>query len=209
MATLLKEWMDHKSISPTEFARRIGKSVAFVSEYMKIRKNYRVGTIGMFAAALGITSDEFMAGPPKGSAELAKAFALVPHYDIQASAGLGRLVELEREDMRLAFRRDYIAAILKTATDDLFLLDVNGVSMEPTLRAGDTILVDRGRKRGDGEIFLLRRDGELFVKRVTRNLDGTLRISSDNQQPEYKPVDIAPDDVEIIGKVVWFARTIG
>ena len=73
--------------------------------------------------------------------------------------------------------------------------------MEPALRDGDEILVDRTPRALRAGIHVVRIDDVLLVKRIERLGAERLRLSSDN--PAYAPVERALDGVEVIGRVVW------
>ena len=76
--------------------------------------------------------------------------------------------------------------------------------MEPTLRAGDSALVDHSRRElYNGIIFALNIEGGPIVKRV-RRLQGGWLAESDNAA--YGPLDVGEADT-VIGRVVWWAHT--
>ena len=83
--------------------------------------------------------------------------------------------------------------------------------MEPSLRAGDDILVDHAdaaERLRDG-IYVLRADDGLLVKRLavisTRH---QIIVRSDN--PTYPDwPECAPDAITVIGRVVWVGRALG
>jgi phage repressor protein C with HTH and peptisase S24 domain len=81
--------------------------------------------------------------------------------------------------------------------------------MEPTLKAGDDILVDvsdAAERLRDG-IYVLRIDDALNVKRLAMVPGGGLSIISDNDR--YPPIERRRDDrVEIVGRVVWAGRRL-
>jgi phage repressor protein C with HTH and peptisase S24 domain len=82
--------------------------------------------------------------------------------------------------------------------------------MHPTLQDGDLVLVDISRRApAPPGIFVLFDGIGLVVKRleVLANTEPhLLRIIADN--PQYTSYDRASTEVHIIGRVVWFARTI-
>ena len=83
----------------------------------------------------------------------------------------------------------------------LSAIRVSGDSMEPLLRDGDEILVDcTPRPLRDG-IHVVRVDGTLLVKRVQTGIPGRVMLESENTA--YRPVALAPAEVEVIGRVVW------
>lgn len=132
-------------------------------------------------------------------------FVLVPRYDVTASAGPGTHVVGETQVGEIAFERRWMRRHLGRAGSDFALVDVSGQSMEPTLFDGATIVVDLRQKSTEGGgIFVLRREADLFVKRVQRRVNGDLQVISDN--PAFQQ-DIVPAgselQLEVIGRVVW------
>ena len=87
----------------------------------------------------------------------------------------------------------------------------NGDAMEPTLRSGDSVLVDCAQKRPqrtDG-IYVIRTDGALQVKRLqVEVVQGLLTILSDNKAYEVQR-GVRPDDVTVVGRVIWLGRALG
>lgn len=131
-------------------------------------------------------------------------YALVPLYDVEVSAGYGALAEQERSQSRLAFRRDWLSE-MGLYPDNVVTVLARGDSMEPTLHDGDLLLVDTAQRQVVKDaVYVIRQEGLLYVKRLQRLYDGSLRISSDN--PAYA-VEVVPKKdlgfLEIIGRVVW------
>ncbi|ACL73559.1 putative phage repressor [Thioalkalivibrio sulfidiphilus HL-EbGr7] len=150
------------------------------------------------------------AAPEHMIQEVGEEYALVPLYDVRAAAGHGAVVEEEQVTDSLAFKRQWIHQELHANPADLYLIYVDGESMEPTLRPGDVILVDRRSAQAvprDG-IYVLRMDGSLLVKRLQRLPGRKVKVTSDN--PAYEPFELALDtpgeDLAIIGRVVWSGR---
>ena len=138
-------------------------------------------------------------------------WALLPVYDTRASAGPGRLADVETVIHRIAFREDWMRSVTQAPLDQLAVITVDGDSMEPTLRQGDTVLVDFRQvrpQRQDG-IYVIRTDGGLQVKRLQVEVAaGRLSILSDNQQ--YQPQHgVRPTDITVVGRVIWLGRQIG
>lgn len=160
-------------------------------------------THGPYAAPTGALS-------PAMVRELPEDYSLVPLYDVSASAGHGALVESEQVIDYLVFKREWLRSELHATEGDLYLIEVDGESMEPTLRPGDIILIDRrnaGNIPRDG-VYVLRLNGSLLVKRLQRMPGHTVRVSSDNAaySPFNLAMDAADEDREIIGRVVWSGR---
>lgn len=143
-------------------------------------------------------------------------YAYLPLYDVSAAAGHGSLIEHEEIVNSLAFKKEWIHNELHANPSDLYLIYVQGDSMEPALRAGDVILVNRNcaHAQHDG-VFVLVLDGTLLVKRLQSLPGGRVRVSSDN--PAYQPFELQKsslypenqpegDGPGIIGRVVWAGR---
>lgn len=131
------------------------------------------------------------------------------HYKIEVSAGQPARIREPVINQELAFKSGWIEKVLKSSCEHLFLLDVAGHSMEPTLYEGDTVLVDGSRRdlQDDG-IYVFRIDHGMVVKRVERHIGGKILIMSDN--PRYQPYCYEPEEKDqlIVGRVVWYARTL-
>ncbi|MDE2341126.1 MAG: helix-turn-helix transcriptional regulator, partial [Alphaproteobacteria bacterium] len=130
--------------------------------------------------------------------------------DVRAAAGAGGVLDDDALLARVGFDAGWLRG-QRLRADMLSVISVQGDSMEPTLAAGDDILVDRsdGAARLRDGIYVLRADDGLLVKRIAVNaLNRRIIIRSDN--PAYPDwPDCAPGDVGIIGRVVWVGRRLG
>lgn len=133
----------------------------------------------------------------------AAALVEVPYLSVRASAGRG----LSAEGEVLVRSEPFAAQVLReagVALADATIILADGDSMEPTILSGDRLLVDRGdRAVRRAAIHVVRRAGELQVKRVSRRGD-VLRLSSDNTA--YPPVEVTTTEVEVIGAVKLLLR---
>lgn len=127
-------------------------------------------------------------------------WADIPRLPLGASAGPGAVASEEIPSGRLRFNNRWLKGQgLEPA--HLTVIEVEGDSMEPTLRDGDEILVDRTPRPMRTGIHVIRLDDVLLVKRLEPGPAGTLRVISDN--PAYPRMERAMQDVEIVGRVVW------
>ena len=82
--------------------------------------------------------------------------------------------------------------------------------MEPTLRDGDSVLVDQSQRDVVyGKIYVVGIDDGVVVKRLDKR-PGKLVLLSDNRG-DYPPYEIQLNDavdVRVIGRVIWMAREI-
>jgi len=137
--------------------------------------------------------------------------ALPLYNDIRAAAGHGAVVDQEHPDDALIFNALWLRVEIGARPQDLCLIHVSGDSMEPTLRAGDVILVNRQACRPDREgIYIVRVGDMLLVKRLQALPGGKVKVTSDNPAFESWTINLADPgaDVVIVGRVVWSGRRI-
>lgn len=124
----------------------------------------------------------------------------VERLDIGASAGPGALPAGEAAFDAFRFSRRWLAEQgLEGA--QLSAITVEGDSMEPLLNNGDEILIDRAPRAFRDGVHVVRLGDTLMVKRVARA--GAGRFSLLSQNLAYPPVDVAANEMEVIGRVVW------
>ncbi|SMQ59422.1 Peptidase S24-like [Altererythrobacter xiamenensis] len=124
----------------------------------------------------------------------------VPRLDVGASAGPGALPDAEVPFDAFRFSARWLREQgLEGAK--LSAITVEGDSMEPLLRDGDEILVDRAPRAFRDGVHVVRLGDTVMVKRVASQGAGRFALLSQNLA--YPPVDVAAEDLEIIGRVVW------
>lgn len=94
---------------------------------------------------------------------------------------------------------------------ELFALRVQGDSMEPDIRPGDIVIVEKQEYIDNGDVAVVRVNGEdVTVKKVKQVADGLLLMPNN---PEYEPTFFSADDVAnlpvtIIGRVIEIRRRL-
>jgi phage repressor protein C with HTH and peptisase S24 domain len=133
-------------------------------------------------------------------------FDLVPIVETYLSAGAGAFVPSEMICGYCAFRKDWLHRFASSPKNAV-LVPVRGPSMEPTIMGGDMLMIDRGRVRiYDGCIYAIGIGETISIKRLYPLLSGRIRLVSDNEK--YPPEEILPEELRIIGQVIWFAREL-
>lgn len=197
-------------------SRLLGRNPAYVQQFIKRGVPRRLAEADRreLARYFGVPEAD-LGGPPAPSAPAAPpagtardALVSVPRLSVSASAGPGEAVGLELAEAGYAFDRRTLRALTGGRVEGLSVIGVHGDSMAPTFRDGDDILVDGspdGRRLRDG-IYVLRIAGELVVKRIAIKPSG-FDILSDNR--DYPPWPACrPEDVDVIGRVVWTGRRV-
>ena len=159
-------------------------------------------------------------GKPAGQAQptsLRSGEMWLPQYEgAKAMMGAGSehalsevvtLVRVTEEGLRRRLVRTTF-----TSLSNLKLLSAYGDSMANTFDDGDVLLVDTGVTEIDRDgVYVYSRDGELRVKRLQREDDGSLTVISDN--PRYRDRRITRDDravYRVHGRALlaWSARAL-
>jgi phage repressor protein C with HTH and peptisase S24 domain len=136
--------------------------------------------------------------------DLPDEFSLVEKRKGAISAGPGLRPDND-VDFRLAFRNDWLEQF--GGTKQLFVVRVEGDSMEPTLMESDTVLINKNANviGAGGGIFAINWHDMVLVKRLQMNPQtNEIIIKSDN--PNYDSIVVKPDEIEIEGKVIWYGR---
>ncbi len=134
---------------------------------------------------------------------------LVPRLDIQASAGVGALVQEEQAVELIAFQSAWLRSI-GVAPSFARIITARGDSMEPTIRDGDVLLIDTSVSEvRDNGIYCVVYGSMLLVKRVHPRMNGSLQLISDNAV--YPAEEVSPAEVpalSIAGRVMWYSRSL-
>jgi phage repressor protein C with HTH and peptisase S24 domain len=196
----LRALIDRSGASYAGLSRLLGRNAAYLQQFVMRGSPRRLAEQDRRRLAAYFGVDEAVLG---GETAPARSAITIPRLDVAAAAGPGALVDAERSIGGIGIDPRLIAT-LGGRVADLSLIRAAGGSMEPTIADGDELLVDRGdRAIGRGGVHVVRLDGALLVKRVTRIAEG-YRVASDN--PEFPAIDVATLDV--IGRVVWLSRTL-
>lgn len=154
--------------------------------------------LGGPAAAGGRVSAE--SGHSPAQRRISREWVDVPRLDLGASAGAGALAGQEVTVGHLRFSASWLKAQgLDAAT--LTAIEVQGDSMDPTLRDGDEILVARSDRRLRAGVHVIRLDDVLLVKRLAPSSGEQIEVISDN--PAYGRAIRPRGEIEVIGRVVW------
>ena len=118
--------------------------------------------------------------------------------EVRLAAGTGEVVFEESPEVSIAVSAAALASWARPGR--LTCVRAAGDSMEPNIRDGDLVVVDAARTDPlDGQLFAVRTDGGVVIKRLRQNR-GRWLLASDNRAHPSQPV--AEDD-RILGQVAW------
>jgi phage repressor protein C with HTH and peptisase S24 domain len=203
----LLELSQNRGVSLAALSELLGRNPSYLQQFIrkgsprKLEEQDRA-TLARF---FGVSEEELREPQensyvkPRGQRD-AGEWVEVPRLDLGASAGSGRVAGAEDAFDTFRFSRRWLEE-QGLARAQLSAIRVEGDSMEPLLNDGDEILVDRSPRPFRDGIHVVRLGDTLMVKRVASAGPGRLALLSQNLA--YPPVEVAADEVEIIGRVVW------
>ncbi len=132
-------------------------------------------------------------------------YRYIPKVRAMLSAGGGSFETCSEVIDNLCFKREWLAR--KGSAAEMVAMEVFGRSMEPEIKEGDTVLIDRSQVNIlAGAVYAVGIEETIFVKRLEKR-PNQLVLCSDNH--DYEPIFLSQDDMEsvrIIGKVIWSCR---
>ena len=203
----LLELCQEKSVSLAALSELLGRNPSYLQQFIrkgsprKLEEQDRATLARFFGVGeeeLRDVQEKSYVKPPRRRE--AGEWVEVPRLDLGASAGPGRVADGEAAFDTFRFSRRWLEEQGLTRAD-LSALRVEGDSMEPLLNDGDEILVDRSPRPFRDGIHVVRRGDTLMVKRGASAGPGRVALLSQNFA--YPPVEVAAEEVAIIGRVVW------
>ena len=201
----LLELSQERGISLSALSRLLGRNPSYLQQFVRKGSPRKLEEVdrATLARFFGVSEDELGAPEEISLAQhggTGPDWIDVPRLELGVSAGPGTLDLGERMMGTMRFSRNWLR---QRGLDPTMLstVEVNGDSMEPTLRDGDEILVARliGPPR-DG-VHVVRLDSALLVKRLDTSRPGTLTLISDNRA--YLPIEADIARTDVIGRAVW------
>jgi phage repressor protein C with HTH and peptisase S24 domain len=190
-----------RGVSLAALSRLIGRNETYLQQFITKGSPRRLAESDrrVLAEFFGVSEAE-LGGEAACDSRSGGEFVDVPRLPLDASAGPGALgvEEIPFDAFRFStrwLRQQGLDAKMLSA------IAVAGDSMEPVLRDGDEILIDRTPRPLRDGIHVVRLGEALHVKRVQAGRPGQLTLISAN--PAYPPIEVGLGDVDVIGRVVW------
>lgn len=216
------EWLiEDRRTSQSAVAREIGVSQPSIGRLIS-GETRETGKLIELARALRTTpefligeTDESDSGAVQGhrlglrGAEPATDPDIVELDEIDLRYGLGgTYIDGPVQSVRRQFSRTWLRNFTRASPEHLFWTIGDGDSMEPTIRSGEVILIDRSDitpRTGDA-IWACAYGHVGMIKRLCPLPDGTVEILSDNDRV---PTRVAADgELHVIGRVVAVVRRL-
>lgn len=129
--------------------------------------------------------------------------------DVSASCGNGVYVYDESQTAVYPVS-EFLLKSLGASLTETDIIFASGDSMLPEIKDGDALMVDKSKKDViDGQIYIIRLDGQLLCKRLQKIPPMKIKIVSDNQKYDPYYIDfskVIDFNFEVIGRVLWYSR---
>lgn len=200
-------------LTQEQMARRLGVTTATYNRYEKGHREPTVGLLYRMAKlAPGINAEWLLTGTgdPFDSEESHResSFLRVPLL-VGTFAGEALDIGQLSPNWLIAFNREWVRGELKCDPDSLFLMEMAGDSMAPTILPGDLVLVQRDSDIPSHDaIHVLRVGGAIQVRRLQWLSPEQVEILPDNSL--YKGRIMSPGELSqggsLVGRVVWSGK---
>jgi len=195
----LAEALERTGKTQAGLARALGITPPQVNRTVKGTRRLTAAELPLAERYLGERAPDRVGAFADGATPSLSDFASVPLHDLRVALQPGQTLEDGIPLRYLLFDRHWLERV---GTDPSSLV---------AFEYGDEqMLVDRARTNPRQEgTYILRIDDVLLCRSVsTHPVKKTLTVRSDDPaQPVYD--DVSPDDLDVVGRVVWIARTIG
>lgn len=199
----LADLIENKGLNFRKVSLMIGKGDSYIQRFIKLGLPERLPEDARIKIAniLGVDEQELTDLPKSLLSKSSPNSVSIKIIDAVACCGTG--IEALQEnvvgtwDIPLQKYRDFSTA----KPENVYMLQVEGDSMTPTLNSGDWALADTSQNfiSSDG-LYLIRMASGLAVKRIQSGLND-ITIKSDN--PAYKDITASVGEVAILGKIIY------
>lgn len=194
-----------RNVSLSQLSRLIGRNSTYLQQFVRKGSPRKLEETDRRTLARFFGIEEAELGAPEeispgGQTLSALEWSDVPRLALGASAGPGAFAGEEQAIGAIRFSTRWLRD-LGLEPSRLSTIAVAGDSMEPTLRDGDEILVDRTPRPLRDGVHVVRVDEALLVKRLDTGRRGVIALISDNSA--YRPMEVEAAQLQVIGRVVW------
>ncbi len=148
---------------------------------------------------------------PSGPYSAPKGYSAVPEADVRRAAAAGAWSgDLEEAKEAWLFADPLIRHELRAEPGDLWMIPVDGDSMEPVLASGDRILIDVSRTVPvPPGIFVIWDGMGLVAKRIEHvPLSDPPKLVLKSLNPTYDSRECLAEDVRVVGRAVWVSKRL-
>ena len=160
----------------------------------------RMESLQKFADYFSVDVDTLL----RGRVAEGEDFIQLVRLDVEAAPERSRKTNLVEELGALQFRRDFLRAI-GVSPVNAGIVHVTGTSMEPTIRDGAVLLLNRvDRTPRRGSVYAFAWEGQMLVRRFQRVGDVWHAVADNADKSEHPDVVIAGKAEGLVqGRAIW------
>ncbi len=191
-------------------AQRLGIHESMLYRYIKGENALSAPLLLAIAEAGGVSLDWLAAGKGIAPATVLCEPALGAYGATQRVHAYTPVRNVDQGAPTLAFDAAWLTQLCGSSGDELSILEMRGDAMEPTLRAGDLLLIDgRVRRIAEDGLYALQLAQGTEIKRIQKQTAGNVLLSADN--PRFQGITLAraaAQNLKLLGRVLWFGRRL-
>ena len=149
--------------------------------------------------------------PPSGPHSAPTGYSAVPEADVRRAPAAGAWSgDLEEANEAWLFADPLIRHEFRAKPGDLWMIPVDGDSMEPVLASGDRILIDVSRTVPVPPGIFVIWDGMGFVAKRIEHVPHSdpPRVVLKSLNPEYDSYERLAEEIRVVGRAVWVSRRL-
>jgi transcriptional regulator with XRE-family HTH domain len=210
LVSRLRSQMIRKGLNPKTLAERAKVGRSFVYDILSGRScNPTSGKIASIADELGVSMQYLLNGVHSTSSSLQKGWADIAKISkIQVENTIDSNIVVSTDDHNPAyyFTEAWIRETIESTPENVRSLRISCDSMQPCLKADDYILIDTTKRNVNPPGVFVIFDGVSLKARRLEMLSPTkILVRADNKS--YGQYEAAPQDINIIGKMIWLGRS--
>jgi len=207
----VRQVLDARGVNMKRASLEAELGETFVRDLLERDRDPSASKLRQLAQSLGVTlawlvGDADDPGEPGAYGDL----ITIPELDVRLSAGPGSFIEHENQVGIWQMSRRYLTDELRVNPVNLAVVEVTGDSMVPTLHSGDRVIIDHSDQNiGRPGVYAIWDSNATVVKRlevVPYSDPPMIVLISDNKN--HNQYTVPADQVQIIGRVVWYARRL-
>lgn len=185
-------------VSQQAIANILGVAQAAISGRIKRNSEFTIDELMKIEQAMGL---------PVGSLSgvTTSDITLDFYPDVFGSCGSGSMVFSEASE-KISVTKDIITNY--SASNQYSIISARGSSMSPVINDEDKLVIQHNVESQiiDDTVYLFRYNGELFIKRLVKNVDQVICIS-ENPRFQDRIIEPTAENFSVIGKVVGLFRS--
>lgn len=203
----LEKALKSKDMTNSELAKKVSVSRQAVTRWLNEGVIPENKTVIAIAEAVDVPAGYLLFGE-EGSLNSVEDddYVCIPVLDVYGGCyPAGRYNSLAVMVSMIRVAKEWVLARSKSPNfSKLHIINAYGDSMKPNIDEGDFVIVDTSKNEliGDG-VYAIQSGGNTFIKRVQRQINGSILLLSDN--PLYKPYEVPVEELDsltIVGKCI-------